>query len=208
MERHERIGTMAEPSLPEDFAARLGRLEELSGLSLEEFARRAGLSQRRAREWRAGAEPSGDEMWALACWADALPGGWDVFAEQLVLLAEPDEDAAGAPRSGTRPGGPVPRGWSPRIPAEAGAATDSPERIEDFEAPPFPDDLDAWMERMNRLESESPQEFAAELRAFEERMEEWAPGPGLGEPGGMCSWMRLTLAASEAREHEPGGGAA
>ena len=208
MERHERIGTMAEPSLPEDFTARLGRLEELSGLSLQEFARRAGLSPRRAREWRAGAEPSGEEMWALACWADALPGGWDVFAEQLILLPDPDEDGAGAPRSGTRPGESVPRGWSARIPAEAGAATDPPERIEDFEAPPFPEELDAWMERMRRLEFELPEEFAAELRAFEERMEEWAPGPGLGEPGGMCSWMRLTLAASEAREREPGGGAA
>ena len=172
MERHEGMETMARPSLPGDFAARLGRLEELSGLSLEEFARRAGLPEQRARAWRADAEPSGEEMWALACWADAVPGGWDAFAGQLVL------------------------------------ATGRPDRIEDFEGPPFPEELGAWMERMHGLESESPGEFAAELRAFEERMEEWAPGPGLGEPGGMCSWMRLTLAASEAREREPRGGAA
>lgn len=178
MERHELIGAMGELSFPEDFAARLGRLEDLSGLSLEEFARGEGLSPLRARAWRAGAVPSGEEMWALACWADALPGGWDVFAGQLVMLPDP------------------------------GAAAGHPDRIEDFEVPPFPEELDAWMERMNRLESESPEEFAAELRAFEERMEEWAPGPGLGEPGGMCSWMRLALAASEAREREPGGGAA
>ena len=178
MKRHEWMGRMAQPSLPEDFAARLGRLEELSGLSLEEFARRAGLPEQRARAWRAGAEPSGEEMWALACWADTLPGGWEVFAGQRVIF--PD----------------------------LAAATRHPDRIEDFEAPPFPEELGAWMERMNRLESESPGEFAAELRAFEERMEEWAPGPGRGEPGGMCSWMRLTLAASQAREREPGGGEA
>ena len=47
MERHERIEEPAGPALPEDFAARLGRLEDLSGLSLEEFARSAGLPESR-----------------------------------------------------------------------------------------------------------------------------------------------------------------
>ena len=192
MERQERNGAMAEPSLPEDFAARLARLEELSGLSLEEFARRAGLPERRAREWRAGAEPSGEELWALASWADAVPGGWDVFGEQLVLLPDPEEDESVAPRSGTQGGG---RGTA----ADDAAPAEPRERIADFDEPPFPDELGPWMERMNRLESASPEEFASELRAFEERMEEWAPGPGLGEPGGMCSWVRLTTAASSAR---------
>ena len=36
------------PSLPEDFA---GRLEDWSGVSLEEFARRWRLPEERAREW-------------------------------------------------------------------------------------------------------------------------------------------------------------
>ena len=189
MERHERMGEL---SFPEDFAARLGRLEELSGLSLEEFARGAGLAERRAREWRAGAEPSGEEMWALACWADAVPDGWDVFGEQLVLLPDPEEDETPVPPSG-RPGG------SRRAPAEEGAGAEPRERIEDFDAPPFPDELGPWMKRMRRLEFESPEEFAAELRAYEERMEEWAPGPGLGEPGGMCTAMRLAMAASKDR---------
>ena len=115
----------------------------------------------------------------------------DVLGVQLVLLPDPEEDEAAAPLSGTL-------AWRRGIAVE-GAPTEPRERIADFEAPPFPDELGAWMERMNRLESESPEEFASELRAFEERMEEWAPGPGLGEPGGMCSWVRLTTAASSAR---------
>ncbi|MCY3646818.1 MAG: hypothetical protein OXH07_07580 [Chloroflexi bacterium] len=205
MERHERIEEPAGPALPEDFAARLGRLEDLSGLSLEEFARSAGLPESRARAWRAGAEPSGEEMWALACWADALPGGWDVFAEQVLLLpgGAPDEElGATAPFRFLSELQIVPLG---AIGTEEAEALERHERIEDFDAPPYPHQLEAWMERMDGLESESPEEFAAELRAFEERMEEWAPGPGLGEPGGMCSWVRLTVAAADARAARPDG---
>ena len=39
------------PPLPEDFPVRLGRLEDRSGLPLEEFARRWLLPEERAREW-------------------------------------------------------------------------------------------------------------------------------------------------------------
>ena len=207
MERHDEwMEMMAGAPLPEDFAERLGRIEELSGLSLEEFARRAGLPESRARAWRAGAEPSGEELWALASWADALPGGWDVFTERVLTPGAPLPVVPGGRRRVEEAGATTPFPFFSELEVvpdgpSAGEreALEQHERIEDFEAPPFPDELGAWMERMNRLESESPEEFASELRAFEERMEEWAPGPGLGEPGGMCSWVRLTTAASSAR---------
>ena len=66
---------------PEDFPARLGRLEDLSGISLEEFAGAFGLPEERAQEWRSGAMPTTDEVWAMALWADQVPGG------NAVLLA-------------------------------------------------------------------------------------------------------------------------
>ena len=212
MERHDWIEDAGTLEFPKDFAERLGRLEELSGLSLEEFARQAGLSESRARAWRDGAEPDADEVWALAHWADALPGGWDVLAERLLQpggtpavasgtdAPVPDPDGPGASAAGAMapfpfmselevvPASPLTR--------EDPEALERHERIDDFEGPPFAHQLDAWMERMDRLEFESPEEFAAELRRFEERMEEWAPERLYG---GMCSWMRLTAAASEAR---------
>ena len=64
---------------PEDFPARLGRLEDLSGISLEEFARAFGLPEDRAREWRSDAMPTTDEVWAMALWACHVPGGSDVL---------------------------------------------------------------------------------------------------------------------------------
>ena len=69
------------PPWPEDFPARLGRLEELSGASLEDFAKAFGLPEERAQEWRSGATPTTDEVWAMALWAAQIPGG------SAVLLA-------------------------------------------------------------------------------------------------------------------------
>ena len=69
------------PPWPEDFPARLGRLEDLSGISLDEFARSLGLPEERPAEWRSGAMPTTDEVWALAMWACQVPGG------SAVLLA-------------------------------------------------------------------------------------------------------------------------
>ena len=220
MERHEWIEDAGTLGFPEDFAERLGRLEELSGLSLEEFARQAGLSESRARAWRDGAEPDAEEVWALAHWADDLPGGWDVFAERLLPPDGTPAVAGGvdAPvpelgRRGARDAGamePFPfmskfeAAPASPIREEEPEALERHERIDDFEAPPFPHQLDAWMERMDRLESESPEEFAAELRRYEERVEEWAPDRLYS---GMCSWMRLTAAASEARAARSAGDA-
>ena len=63
------------PSWPEDFTERLGRLEDLSGMSLEDFARVFGLPEERAREWRSGGMPT----WAMALWASQILGGSDVL---------------------------------------------------------------------------------------------------------------------------------
>ena len=67
------------PPWPEDFTERLGRLEGLSGISLEQFARAFGLPEDRAREWRSGGMPTTDEVWAMALWASQIPGGSDVL---------------------------------------------------------------------------------------------------------------------------------
>ena len=67
------------PPWPEDFTERLGRLEGLSGISLEQFARAFGLPEDRAMEWRSGGMPTTDEVWAMALWASQIPGGSDVL---------------------------------------------------------------------------------------------------------------------------------
>ena len=61
---------------PEDFGE---WLEDLSGISLEKFARAFGLSEERAREWRSGGMPTTDKVWAKALWADRVPGGIEVL---------------------------------------------------------------------------------------------------------------------------------
>ncbi len=81
------------------------------------------------------------------------------------------------------------------------------DRSADFRAPPFPEELGAWVRRMDELADASPDEFAIELCAFEERLEEAAPRPGLTE-GGMCTMMRLTLAVLDAEAAGSGGGTA
>ena len=63
------------PSLPQDFPVRLGRLEDRSGISLEEVALAAGLPARRGRLWRIGRPPSEDELRAIVEFACAVPGG-------------------------------------------------------------------------------------------------------------------------------------
>ena len=67
------------PPWPEDFTERLSRLEDLSGISLEQFARAFGLPEDRAKEWRGGGMPTTDEVWAMALWATQIPGGSDVL---------------------------------------------------------------------------------------------------------------------------------
>ena len=75
----DRIEDFRAPPWPENFPTHLGRLEDLSGVSLEEFARAMGFSEERPREWRAGAIPDFDEMWAMVQWACRVPGGLSVL---------------------------------------------------------------------------------------------------------------------------------
>ena len=74
------------PSLPRDFPVRLARLEDRSGVSLEEVALAAGLPARRARLWRIGRPPSDDELRAIVEFACSVPGGVAVL---LLDSAEP-----------------------------------------------------------------------------------------------------------------------
>ena len=60
-QRLDLIGDYRPPPWPKDFAERLGRLEDLSGTSLEVFCREAGLPEDRARDWRRGDTPTADE---------------------------------------------------------------------------------------------------------------------------------------------------
>ena len=63
------------PSLPQDFPVRLGRLEDRSGVFLEEMALAAGLPACRGRLWRVGRPPSEEELQAIVEFACAVPGG-------------------------------------------------------------------------------------------------------------------------------------
>ncbi len=67
------------PPLPEDFSVRLGRLEDRTGVSLEDFARRCELDVERAREWRCGVLPNAREMRAIMDWACSVEGGLAVM---------------------------------------------------------------------------------------------------------------------------------
>ena len=73
------------PSLPQDLPARLGRLEDRSGVSLEEIALSSGLPARRGRLWRVGRPPSEDELRAIVRFACGVPGGI------AVLLLDTDQ---------------------------------------------------------------------------------------------------------------------
>ena len=79
MDEGERIEDFRAGPFPEEFPAYLGRLEDLSGISLEEFADWLGLPEERPREWRSGAIPTGDEMCAMIHWACGVPGGLSVL---------------------------------------------------------------------------------------------------------------------------------
>ena len=63
------------PSLPQDFPVRLGRLEDRSGVSLEEIALSSGRPARLGRLWRIGRPPNDDELRAIVEFACDVPGG-------------------------------------------------------------------------------------------------------------------------------------
>ena len=75
MEQRFVSGGFPASRLLEDFPVRLGRLEDRSGIPLEEFARRWLLPQERATEWRCGAPPTAYELRAMMEWACSVSGG-------------------------------------------------------------------------------------------------------------------------------------
>ena len=73
------------PPLPEDWWVRLGRLEDRTGVSLEDFTRRWGLPLERANRLRFYDVPTAAEMRAILEWACTVRGGVEV------LLRDSDE---------------------------------------------------------------------------------------------------------------------
>ena len=81
--------------LPEDFAERLKRLREVSGLTWSGMARALGVSHKQIYRWRDGVEPCGGAMHSLYLFADQLPGGLDILMGkdfQMPLLGEVDDE--------------------------------------------------------------------------------------------------------------------
>ena len=73
------------PPLPKDWWRRLGRLEDRTGVSLEDFTRRWGLPLERANRLRFHDVPTAAEMRAILEWAGTVRGGVEV------LLRDSDE---------------------------------------------------------------------------------------------------------------------
>ena len=66
--------------LPDDFAARLERLKEASGLTWSGFALAIGVDRQQVRRWRKkGVEPSGGPMLSLSRFAARMPGGLEIL---------------------------------------------------------------------------------------------------------------------------------
>ena len=84
--------------LPEDFAERLKRLREVSGLSWSGMARALGVSHKQIYRWRDGTEPCGGAMHSLYMFADQWPHGLDILMGrdfQMPLLEEVEEEGTG-----------------------------------------------------------------------------------------------------------------
>ena len=67
------------PPLPEDWWVRLGRLEDRTGVSLEDFTRRWSLPPERANRLRFYDVPTAAEMRAILDWAGTVRGGVEVL---------------------------------------------------------------------------------------------------------------------------------
>ena len=65
--------------LPRDFAQRIDRLKEASGLTWDEFAEPLGVESKQVLRWRQGAEPCGGSYHALIELARWVPGGLEIL---------------------------------------------------------------------------------------------------------------------------------
>ena len=101
-------GTRLLPSgvLPKDFAQRLERLKEASGLSWRGLARALGVDPKQLARWRKGVEPCGGAMHSIHRFAHLIPGGTailmgddlqlDLFDEEEREEEQEDEDGVDA----------------------------------------------------------------------------------------------------------------
>ena len=81
--------------LPEDFALRIERLKEASGLTWNGFALAIGVDRQQVRRWRKdGVEPSGGPMLSLFRFAAQMPGGLEILMGEdfRVILWEDEEE--------------------------------------------------------------------------------------------------------------------
>ena len=151
---------------PDDFGRRLERLKELAGVSWRELAGRIGVTERGMLKWRRGAPPSGAYLWSIIELARDVPGGYEV-----VMGADAGTESKDI------------RSASCTYFAEL-------DRIEDFRAPPWPDDFPAYLERLEDMSGISLDEFASVLGLPEERPGKWRSGeiPDGGEMCAMIHW--------------------
>ena len=87
-------GTRPLPSgvLPRDFAQRLERLKEASGLSWRGLARALGVDPKQLARWRKGVEPCGGAMHSIHRFAHLIPGGTAILMGDDLQLGLFDEE--------------------------------------------------------------------------------------------------------------------
>ena len=87
-------GTRPLPSgvLPRDFAQRLERLKEASGLSWRGLARALGVDPKQLARWRKGVEPCGGAMHSIHRFASRIPGGTEILMGDDFQLGLFDEE--------------------------------------------------------------------------------------------------------------------
>ena len=145
---------------------RLERLRELVGMSWHEFAECLGVTQRGMLKWRRGGPPSGAYLWAIIELARDVPGGYEI------VLGED---------TGTE--------WSDMTGIES-MTVEELTRIEDFRAPPWPDDFPAYLERLEDMSGTSLEEFASVLGLPEDRPGKWRSSemPDADEMWALIQW--------------------
>ena len=103
--------------LPEDFAARLHRLKEVSVLTWNGFALAIGVDRKQLRRWRKkGVEPSGGPMLSLSRFAARMPGGLEILMGegfQFILWDDDEEEGELDPTHGAAGTRPVRPRWRP-----------------------------------------------------------------------------------------------
>ena len=78
--------------LPKDFAQRLERLKEASGLSWRGLARALGVDPKQLARWRKGVEPCGGAMHSIHRFASRIPGGTQILMGDDFQLGLFDEE--------------------------------------------------------------------------------------------------------------------